>query len=197
MLHWASPVPRSRSGGGYRPVAARVRIAVIIAANAAATISPMSLSAAAGSPARRARPARRSGVPHNPAILALTRLVVSCPDRPGIIAAVSCFQGGREHRALRPVQLRPGGRRVLPEDGIHSAVSRRARPDRSGLRRGGRRAFRHELAPLGSRRAQAHSDRRLRGGALPARPALALAASRPRGEVALVISNHEDAAPRR
>ena len=52
------------------------------------------------------------------------RVLISCPDRPGIVAAVSRFllRAGREHRPLGPVLDRPVDGDVLPADGVHAPV---------------------------------------------------------------------------
>ena len=66
------------------------------------------------------------------------RLLITCPDRHGIVAAVAGLPRRlrREHHHLRPALDRPRGRRVLHADGVHARAGRpRARSGARSRRR--------------------------------------------------------------
>ena len=122
------PCPRGSPGGTGAPVGARRRLGP-------------------ASPRERRYFGRVTAVdvPHHSA-----RLLVSCADRPGIVAAVSgfLFERGREHRVLRPVLHGP--RRAARSSCAWSSMldgleARRAELDAT-LRERGRRALRDGLA---------------------------------------------------
>ena len=103
------------------------------------------------------------------------RLLITCPDRHGIVAAVAGFLAAlrREHHHLRPALDRPRGRRVLHADGVHARARRPrlARPRVRSRRSPTRLDMRWRLTDAG--RPKRDGGARLQGGPLPRRPAVA------------------------
>ncbi len=95
-----------------------------------------------------------------------------CPDRPGIVHAVS----GLARRARRQHRREPAVRRRSGGPFLHADRLQVDRPaDAAALRADfatDRRALRHGLRPVGPDRAVPHADHGLQAPALPQRPAL-------------------------
>ena len=121
------------------------------------------------------------------------RLLITCPDRPGIVAAVSRFLFERGANIVHSDQhsTDPDGGAFFMRVEFTLPASSSMAAARAGVRRRGG-AVPHALAPGRRRPPQAPGHLRLPRRALPAGPALAPAARRPAGEIALVVSNHPD-----
>ena len=114
--------PRSRSSRGcWRRRARRPRAS----RRSSDGPQPRPLRAAAARRAPPARSSRRVQALHRSSLRARMngRLLITCPDRHGIVAAVAGFLAAfrREHHQLRPALDRPRGRRVLHADGVHTS----------------------------------------------------------------------------
>ena len=124
------------------------------------------------------------------------RLLVSCPDRHGIVATDldAALRAGREHRRVRPVLDRPRGRHVLPAHGVppragssarraelEAAFAEIARALRHGAGGSPTRASAKRIALLASRDDHCLLDLlwRWRRGELE-------------GDIVAVVSNHPD-----
>ena len=123
-----------------------------------------------------------------------SRLLLACPDRPGLIAAVSGFLADAGLNIVDADQHSSDEGRFFMRMVFDRRPGRRARGAAAALRAGDRPSrFEMDHRFAESSRAQAGGDHGLARGPLPLRPALALAqrrARRPRSS--RVISNHPD-----
>ena len=121
-------------------------------------------------------PAIIGGSPRPPT----SRLLLACPDRPGLIAAVSGFLADAGLNIVDADQHSSGEGRLFMRMVFDPVPEGRARGRLPPLRGGGRRAARDGPPLRRVERAQAGRDHGLARGPLPLRPALALAQRRAR-----------------
>ena len=100
-------------------------------------------------------------------------LILACPDRPGIVHAVSGLPGrARRQHPGEPAVRRPADRAASSCGSTSSSSARRRRRHAARRLRRGRRGVRDGVRALGRHRAVPHADHGLQAPALPQRPAV-------------------------